>query len=210
MGSRLCRSADRDAHANQTPTRAGSVLVVEGHDPACATCHLPPETEFLNRARAPHAEDLASAHSARADAPGTARCIDCHAGVGAQARLNGLTIAAADTWSWWRGVFVVVGHEFAPLGRSKRPFPEAACAACHAAEVTAAGFENHFHNLLTESETPSSLTCTSCHPGHALREGQNRFLTDADARQGCDDCHSVMSGPTQPLIEPRFGQGTRA
>ncbi|MCE7939657.1 MAG: hypothetical protein DYG90_13970, partial [Chloroflexi bacterium CFX6] len=46
----------------------GIAATVETHDPACAACHLPPETAFVARAAAPTPVDLASAH-ARLPAP---------------------------------------------------------------------------------------------------------------------------------------------
>lgn len=173
----------------------GIAATVETHDPACAACHLPPETAFVARAAAPTPVDLASAH-ARLPAPDRLRCVDCHGGPGPRGRLRSLGIGARDTLAWLRGDYVVVGTDYAPLGAVHHPIDDALCLACHAPTLDPPAFENHFHHQLRAPESPPSLTCTTCHTGHQPRPGSPAFLTDADVAAGCQQCHATMGGPT--------------
>jgi hypothetical protein len=174
---------------------AGGTMILEGHDPACAACHLPPEATYVARASRGQPADLAAAHAGPTPA---VRCIDCHAGPRPRDRARGLELAARDGWSMLRGAYVVVGAEYAPLGASRRSWPEDACRACHAEVLDGDAFDVHFHNLLDDADAPP-LSCTACHGGHRLRPRQPYFLTDADAAAACAACHEVMGGPSSPL-----------
>jgi len=186
----------------------GAIAVAETHDPWCAACHLPPEEAFVARAAGRRAVDLASAHAkaapgraarGRAASEPAVRCIDCHGGPGWRGRAHSLRIAAADTWSWARGAYVVVGTEYAPLGEVKHPVADALCAGCHADAIADTGFENHFHSLLADPEAPDDLDCVDCHAGHRPRPADPYFLSDADAAPGCRACHDAMGGPGAPF-----------
>ncbi len=172
-----------------------ALLAVERHDPACASCHLPPEAAFVARAQAETASDLASAHAALSP---RVRCIDCHAQPGAFGRLTVLGLAAEDAWSFVRGDYVVVGQEYLPLGGSQHPLGDAPCAACHAATLADDGFENHFHALLDDPEAPPELACVDCHAPHR-EHPESPWHDDRDLAPGCDVCHALMGGPSSVL-----------
>lgn len=177
----------------------GTAVAIERHDPACAACHLPPERAFVARAAADRPVDLASAHAqAATDAtPGVSEvlCVDCHGGPGWRGQARALRIGARDAWRWLRGDFVVVGHDYMPLGALRHPMGDEPCLACHAEIGLDEAFANHFHHLLDNVEAPTDLRCVACHAGHRPREGSPYFLTDADLAPGCAHCHAAMGGP---------------
>jgi len=174
----------------------GGAAAVETHDGFCAGCHLPPEAAFVARASGRRPVDLASAHARLKDQP--LRCVDCHGGSGWRGRLHSLSIGAADVLAWARGDYVVVGTDFAPLGRVEHPIDDELCVACHTETTAQPGFEKHFHNTLDDQGAPDDVTCVTCHAGHRDRLGDPHFISDRDTAPACDRCHAVLGGPHVP------------
>jgi len=177
------------------PVGLGSLLAVERYDPACAACHLPPEREFVARSVSETALDLASAH-----ALGESRvhCIDCHTSPASFGRLRTLGLAATDYWRFVRGDYVVVGNDYLPLGRSRKPLGDAPCEACHADTLAGDAFENHFHALLDDPQAPSAPHCAACHAPHRAHP-EPPWFDDSDLAPACDACHAQMGGPSSVL-----------
>jgi hypothetical protein len=174
-----------------------TVLIAEQHDPNCAGCHLPPEVQPVARL-GQASVDLASSHGRLTDT-GKVRCIDCHGGPGPKGRLRGLRLAATDGWAWATGDYVVVGTEYAPLGRMASPLDDTICSGCHIDTLADDSFPNHFHYLLTDAEAPDELRCAHCHTAHKAGPPETAFTTDAGVAPTCHACHLVMGGPSQPL-----------
>lgn len=171
----------------------GGIAAVERHDPACASCHLPPEATFVARSGRPPS-DLASAH-AQAQASAAVRCVDCHGGPGLGGRVASLQMGARDLWHYVRGDFTVLGSTYLPADTLRHPVPDATCLSCHLPVMTDSGFENHFHSRLSDPERPAELSCTDCHAAHqptdpAVVGGLSRAVA-----QECEVCHEVMGGP---------------
>lgn len=166
---------------------AGGGLYLETRDPFCAACHTQPETMYYERSMNAQAAgiDLASFHHLE---DGT-RCIDCHGGVGAQARLETLRLAAGDA------VHFMIGRYQQPA-RMRQPLANPNCRQCHDDVVVKEGFENHFHNLMDDLEAPD-IFCVACHVTH--QEGDERafFIREDDVFPSCNRCHDVMGGPSE-------------
>jgi hypothetical protein len=171
----------------------GGITAVERHDPACASCHLPPEATFVARAgTAP--SDLASAHARPADADAV-RCVDCHGGPGLSGRVASWRMGAGDLWHFVRGDYTVLGTTYLPAEAQRYPVADDTCRSCHVAAMADTGFENHFHTRLSDPERPAELSCVGCHLAHKSEDpGTAGSLTPAMAAQ-CEACHLVLGGP---------------
>lgn len=168
-------------------TAAGGGLLLERYDPLCAACHTQPETMYYKRSidTQTGGVDLASFHRQKA----ATRCIDCHGGVGAQARLATLLLAAGDTAQFILG-------QYEQPAKMNDPLPNPNCRQCHDEAVVRAGFENHFHNLMDEPEAPL-IFCVACHVSHQEGEERAFFIREDDVFPSCNRCHDVMGGPSR-------------
>jgi len=166
---------------------AGGGLYFETRDSFCAACHTQPETMYYERSVDDRSGgiDLASFHHME----DSTRCIDCHGGVGLRARLATLALAAGDTLQYATGRY----QQPAMIGQ---PLANPNCRQCHDDAVTNQGFENHFHNLMDDSESPL-IFCAACHISH--QEGDDRafFVREEDVFPSCNRCHAVMGGPSE-------------
>jgi len=75
------------------------------------------------------------------------------------------------------------------------PLPNSFCLQCHESDVSRTGFDNHFHNKLTDPKAPV-LNCTSCHVAHAEADVLNKFILREAAYPNCNACHQQLGGPT--------------
>lgn len=166
---------------------AGSGLYLETRDSFCAGCHTQPETLYYERSIDTQAGgvDLASFHHL---AEGT-RCVDCHGGVGARARLGTLVLAAGDALQFVTGRYMQPAMMGQPLSNPN-------CRQCHEEAVMRQGFENHFHNLMDDPDAPLIL-CVACHISHQERDERTFFVREDDVFPSCNRCHEVMGGPSE-------------
>ena len=168
-------------------TAAGGGLYFETRDSFCAACHTQPETVYYERSVDDRSGgvDLASFHHLEE----RTRCIDCHGGVGPRARLATLMVAAGDTLQFATGRYQQPAMMTQPLANPN-------CRQCHDDAVTREGFENHFHNLMDDSQAPLVL-CVACHVSH--QEGDERafFVREEDIFPSCNRCHAIMGGPSE-------------
>jgi len=170
---------------------AGYSIALENRDEFCASCHTQPEMEFFQRAQdrsGGHPIDLAAAHAQTAHAPAV-RCIDCHGGVDALERTKTLALAARDAALFFSGRFQQPAKLMGTL-------PNSTCLACHRAEVSRPGFENHFHNRLGMTGAPD-LSCQSCHPAHTPADQETMFIVRRIIFPQCNACHRALGrGPS--------------
>ena len=169
-------------------TSAG--LALEGNDAFCIACHTEPEITYYQRSVAAQTAppvDLASAH-AQYDEP--LNCIACHSGVTLQERLDTLyKLGARDTIKWLTG-------RYNRPGKTQYPLPNNRCDRCHLDVLADTGFENHFHSDLLDPEAPP-IRCVACHLSHDdTGDPRKNFIREAVVFGSCNECHSVMGGPT--------------
>ena len=175
----------------------GWVSYQEQDDHFCISCHTQPETQYFDRnTRADatgSAEDLASFHHRTKGI----RCIDCHVGEGFVGRAQVVSIAAWDAFKHYTGlarqpatIVIAVQNE--------------ACAKCHAQDISAPGFENHFHNKYFDPKlTPPFISCTHCHVTHRLGDERTAFQFRDAILPRCEYCHQQTGrgprGQASPL-----------
>ena len=177
----------------------GVGLALEENDSFCASCHTQPETLYVRQAQAalgPRSATLAALHhrletvatAARPVAP--VKCIDCHGGVGAVARVHTLVeLGVMDTLAFISG-------RYEQPARTTRPLPDINCAQCHAEAVAAPGFDNHFHTKLADPQAPT-INCVSCHLSHFDQvDPREKYIRRAAVFDRCNECHRQMGGPT--------------
>ncbi len=162
---------------------------VEQDDAFCASCHTEPESTYVAHAvetlTMPPGADLASFHAVATE---PVRCIDCHGGEGALGRGRALALAA-----WDAAKFAT--NRFHQPAMPMSPLPDSACTKCHADSVVRKGFENHFHNKLSDEKAPEIL-CVRCHTAHKPGEERESYVTRSVAFEQCNFCHQQMGkGP---------------
>ncbi|MFQ5594758.1 MAG: hypothetical protein ACE5HA_11490 [Anaerolineae bacterium] len=164
-----------------------SGLYFETRDSFCAACHTQPETMYYERSVDARSDgiDLASFHHLEE----RTRCIDCHGGVGLQARLETLVLAAGDMLQFATGRYQQPAMMSQPLANPN-------CRQCHDEVVIREGFENHFHNLTDDSEAPLIL-CAACHISHQEGDKRSFFVREDNLYPSCNLCHDVMGGPSE-------------
>ena len=173
----------------------GAGLALEQRDEFCAACHTEPETTFVRQRTAdePRSPTLAAFHHRLEGTPpgtgGPVKCIDCHGGVGAAARLTTLyQLGVADTLAFLTG-------RYEQPAQTHRPLPDINCAQCHAQAVAAPGFENHFHTKLSDPAAPP-IACVACHISHTDQaDPREKYIRRAFVFPRCNDCHRSMGGP---------------
>lgn len=157
---------------------------LEDHDNFCASCHTNPESEYVDRAHAGTAVDLASFHTSEG-----VRCIDCHSGKGVNGRIQAMTLGGHDLLKFVSGQF----PQPAPLTRS---IDDISCTKCHSNISQKRDFNNHFHFFLPQWQQlkDDAATCVDCHSSHAI-DGmvQNAFLNEQHTVSICQECHSFAS-----------------
>jgi hypothetical protein len=170
----------------------GGIVVgfqLESHDSFCASCHTQPETQFYRQStdRSAPPVDLAASHAQETK---HVRCINCHGGVELGQHLRTFfRLAVYDTLKFYTG-------NYKQPARTSVPIPNATCAYCHAAALTAAGFDNHFHNMLASQGAPP-LACVDCHPGHVAADAEAKFVIRRVVFPECNACHRAMGkGPS--------------
>ncbi len=164
----------------------------EQDDQFCASCHTQPESEYFERfLRADAqkaAEDLAALHHRKKEI----KCIDCHGGEGLIGRAQVLTVAAWDALRYYtrtaRQPAVVV-----------IPLQNEGCTKCHEDAVRKSGFENHYHNKMSDPEAPF-LRCTDCHLTHRLGDELNAFQFRNAILPQCEFCHVQMGRGPRGLV----------
>lgn len=166
-----------------------SASQLEEHDPFCIACHTTPEQTYFDRAQAASTgdvADLSSVHYVVSEDP--FRCIDCHRGDdGLQDRATTLALGARDALTYF------TGRADSTLEKGHTALPQLqniACARCHAETLAEPGFNNHFHNELSTTQT--SLTCTDCHRAHVQVAGgrEVKFLDiEGIVYPACVTCH---------------------
>jgi hypothetical protein len=161
----------------------GFVSYQEQDDHFCISCHTQPETEFFNRDMAADAtqsaEDLASFHHRTKGI----RCIDCHIGEGFVGRASVVSIAAWDAFKHYTGL----QHQPATI---VVPLQNEACSKCHATDLRAPGFPNHYHNeYFNPKLSPPAIACTECHASHRVGDERTAFQFRDDILPRCEYCH---------------------
>ena len=160
-------------------------MQLEDHDAFCASCHTNPESEFVDRAHAGTAVDLASFHTSK-----DVRCIDCHSGKGAGGRVQAMSLGGRDLLKFVSGNF----PQPAPL---TRPIGDVNCVKCHSDISQRRDFNNHFHFFLPQwqQRTDNAATCVDCHESHTT-DGmvQTSFLNQQRTTSVCQQCHNFAGG----------------
>jgi nitrate/TMAO reductase-like tetraheme cytochrome c subunit len=160
-------------------------MQLENHDNFCASCHTNPESEYVDRAHAGTAVDLASFHTGK-----DVRCIDCHSGKGAIGRIQAMSLGGHDLLKFVSGHF----PQPAPLTRS---INDADCTKCHSDISQGRSFNNHFHFFLPQWQqlSDNAATCVDCHRSHTT-DGmvQNTFLNEQHTVSICQQCHNFAGG----------------
>lgn len=178
----------------------GLGLALEENDSFCASCHTEPEVTYVRQAQAPagprsvtlaafhHRLETLDAQARGASTP--VKCIDCHGGVGAIARVHTLyELGVVDTLAF-------VSGRYAQPARTTRPLPDSVCTQCHAQAVAVPGFDNHFHNKLLDPQAPT-ISCVSCHVSHVDQvDPREKYIRRSTVFPRCNDCHARMGGPT--------------
>ena len=167
------------------PVSAFAGMQLENHDGFCASCHTDPESEFVDRAHAGTAVDLASFHT------GTGvRCIDCHSGEGANGRIQAMTLGGHDLLKFVSGQF----PQPAPLTKA---IDDVNCTKCHSTISQGRDFNNHFHILLPDwqKQSVNAATCVDCHQSHST-DGLTdvAFLNEQHTVAVCQQCHNSLRG----------------
>ncbi len=167
------------------PVTGVTGMQLENHDSFCASCHTNPESEFVDRAHAGTAVDLASFHTG-ADV----RCIDCHSGEGTNGRIQAMTLGGHDLLKFASGQF----PQPAPLTHA---IDDQNCTKCHSDISQGRDFNNHFHFFLPQwqQQSESAATCVDCHQSHATNGmEQVAFLNEQHTTAVCQQCHNFVSG----------------
>jgi nitrate/TMAO reductase-like tetraheme cytochrome c subunit len=176
-------------------------LALEEHDDFCASCHTQPEYDFYMRTQTvahPYSTvnitDLATFHmvpAAENKDPNRApvQCISCHGGANIVDRLQTeFTLGVLDSVKF-------VALDIMQPSKLSNPLPNSYCQQCHQPDVDRTGFDNHYHNKLTDPKAPP-LNCTSCHVAHAEADSLNKYILREAAYPNCNMCHKLMGGPT--------------
>lgn len=179
-----------------------AAVELETRDAFCASCHTEPESTYYARSLELPA-DLASTH-AFIDS-GRVRCIDCHSGEGALGRARSLSQGAWDLIHYLSG-------RYAQPAVSTNPVGDPGCVKCHLPRLAANALfvegmiasRSHYHLeeylqewMLRRPQLEGS--CAFCHVAHS--EGASagdHFSLPADIENGCDTCHSALSGWNPP------------
>lgn len=182
-------------------TGAGAAvgLTLEESNEFCASCHTQPEYDFWMRtqtvAKKPdEVADLATFHIVPMEGnkkPNreALKCISCHGGPTLPDRLEtATTLGALDTLKF-------VALDIVQPAKLSHPLPNSFCLQCHESDVSRIGFDNHFHNKLTDPKAPA-FNCTSCHVSHAESDVLNKFILREAAYPNCNMCHKELGGPT--------------
>jgi hypothetical protein len=160
-------------------------MKLENHDNFCASCHTNPESEYVDRAHAETAVDLASFHTGE-----SVRCIDCHSGKGIDGRIQAMSLGGHDLIKFVSGRF----PQPAPLTQS---IHDVNCTKCHSDISQRRDFNNHFHFFLPQwqQRADNAATCVDCHDSHTT-DGmvQNVFLNEQRTVSTCQHCHDFASG----------------
>ena len=82
------------------PVAGFTGMQLENHDSFCASCHTSPESDYVDRAHAGTAVDLASFHTGQG-----VRCIDCHSGEGVNGRVQAMPLGGHDLLKFVSGNF---------------------------------------------------------------------------------------------------------
>jgi nitrate/TMAO reductase-like tetraheme cytochrome c subunit len=174
-------------------------LTLEESNEFCASCHTQPEYDFWARTQAvaqkpQDVADLATFHIVPMQGnkqPGreALKCISCHGGPTLPDRIEtATTLGALDTIKF-------VALDIKQPAKLSHPLPNSYCMQCHQSDVDRTGFDNHFHNKLTDPKAPV-LNCTSCHVSHAEADVLNKFILREAAYPNCNACHKELGGPT--------------
>lgn len=157
----------------------------ERNDDFCVSCHLTETTVLHEKLMADFRADapavLAAAHRS-AETP--VRCIDCHYGEGVVGRAQVLAVSGFDTLQWALGV----AEE--PSGLAWLPFPDAACARCHAEAAKGLLKDGEFHNRRAHVDTP--VACIACHAAHDPGDPELSFLAPERVLAECRTCHANL------------------
>ncbi len=158
---------------------------LENHDSFCASCHTNPESDYVDRAQAETAVDLASFHTGEG-----VRCIDCHSGKGMNGRIHAMRQGAQDLVKFVSGNF----PQPAPL---THPIEDINCTKCHSDISQGRDFNNHFHIFLPDWQrlSTNAAACVDCHQSHTT-DGmpQAAFLHEERTVAVCQQCHLFASG----------------
>ena len=164
-------------------------LNLETQDGFCASCHTEPESTFYASSvdRSGDPANLASSHAQKDP---SVHCIDCHGGLDPLPRARTfVSIAMVDTLRFYSG-------HYSQPAKLTSPIPDQNCLHCHRSAVQAPGFDNHFHNMLSDPAAPQ-IACTDCHPGHQEASASEKYITRRVVYPHCNDCHTKMGkGPT--------------
>lgn len=163
------------------PVAGFTGMQLENHDGFCASCHTDPESEYVDRAHAGTAVDLASFHTGQG-----VRCIDCHSGEGVNGRVQAMTLGGHDLLKFVSGNF----PQPAPLTRS---IDDVNCTKCHSDISQGRDFNNHFHIFLPQwqQQSANAATCVDCHQSHTTNgTEQIAFLNEQHTVPVCQQCHN--------------------
>lgn len=164
------------------------VSTLEERDSFCASCHTAPEVTYLDRARMALDStepilDLSSAHYIEAEA---FRCIACHRGdSGPIHRATTLALGARDA------LIFISGQADQTIEKTQIEAPDlltAGCVRCHSESLLVVGFNNHFHNKLSDAyaawQAGGELTAPADRPA-----ADTTALEPYDTTVRCLDCH---------------------
>lgn len=187
---------------------ASYVSVTEERNVFCTSCHLKPEQTYYERSLVRSrndALDLASAHAAA-----SVDCVGCHRGnQGLRDRIIALGLGSRNTVKFVLGQYDP-NHARVAVGFLLTD----SCVRCHVAEperggvrpgevspMVAPGFENHFHTMLFDPKTKTSVTCASCHQAHREAFPELQFLDRTKiVLPVCEKCHQETGrGPASGL-----------